>query len=154
MTVHDALAIFLRQTGRLQDYETLGDREEAALPVTAHLDALVSNLRRRQRTSDTMMWVLTGLHVALFTACVFVGIAYASDSSIVTVLLGGGSLVGILKIVTSLKETWRDKVLSDVVVEVAPSLPPREFVTLVETIYHGDASRAGRSIAREAEARP
>jgi hypothetical protein len=104
--------------------------------VATHLEMLVTNLRQSQRTSDSMIWVLVGLHVALFVACVYVGITYASNSSVVTLLLGGGSLLGILKIVTSLKGAWQDKVLSDLMVGVAPSLAPRDLVTLIETIYY------------------
>lgn len=137
MRMDDALLEFLKGTGRLEDVEALGPATDLDKRVRDNTTSLVRNLQRTRGTSDRIIWVLVGLHVALFAACVYIGVAYANNSPVVTLLLGGGSLLGILKIATSLRDAWREKFLSDLLAGVAPSLSPRDLVTLVETIFYG-----------------
>ena len=144
MSLDNALATFLENTGRLQDYESLGPPENIEAKVAKETPDLIAALTEGQQTSNRIVWVLVALHVALFIVCVYVGVAYAANSAVVTVLLGGGSLLGILKIVDSLKDAWREKVLSDLLTGVAPSLSPRDLVTLVETIVHQKKRRTPR----------
>ena len=145
MKLESALTTFLEQTGRLSAFEALGPPENLEVKVRDGMPGLVASLEQSKRTSDQIIWVLVALHVALFAACVYIGVAYATDSKVVTLLLGGGSLLGILKIVTSLKEAWREKTLSDLLAAVAPSLSPRDLVTLIETIYHQKKTPRRRS---------
>lgn len=147
MRLDEALAGFLRQTGRVDEFEALGPSGDLDAKVALGTPDLVASLQRSQRTSDRIVWVLVGLHVLLFAACVYIGLAYATNSTVVTLLLGGGSLLGILKIVTSLKDAWREKVLSDLLAGVAPSLSARDLVTLVETIFY--AKKKGSSKRRQ-----
>jgi hypothetical protein len=136
MKLDDALATFLNQIGRLDEYEELGSQTSLDAEVSGEMPGLIAKLDQSQITSDRIVWVLVALHVALFIACVYIGVAYATNTAVVTVLLGGGSLLGILKILASLKDAWREKVLIDLLKSVAPSLSPRDLVTLIETIFH------------------
>jgi hypothetical protein len=145
MKLDDALAAFLRQTGRLGEYEVLGSQENLDAKVGEGMPGLVESLEQSRRTSDKIVWVLVGLHVVLFMTCIYIGVAYATNSAVLTILLGGGSLLGILKIVTSLKEAWREKVLSDLLAGVAPSLSARDLVTLVETVFHQTKGRRSQT---------
>lgn len=105
---------------------------------------LIARLDVERGTNRALVWVIVSLHIALFAGALAL-VWYFRDSPKALVATLGGSYLSLMKILSSLKDLWAEKSVIDVLLGMAPLLPPEEFATLVKEVYYSAKDRGRKS---------
>jgi hypothetical protein len=124
---------FVKKTGlmvRIGPNDPGEARTDPAMRVRELATALNAARVRDART----MWVLVSLHVALFVLAGWTCWYWRDSPTVVTVLIGG-SLLSLLKILSSLRDVWTDSMVNELVLMAAPRMSAGELTNLIRDLY-------------------
>ena len=124
---------FLTDSGGLSD-PGLGDSVSFSL-TQEDRDRLVKQLHMAADYNRKFVSLLILLHIAILVG-IAIGIWLLRGDHHFLIALLGGSGVGICyKILTSLREVWREVVVSEMAIAIIPNLPPQEAISSIEAVY-------------------
>jgi hypothetical protein len=125
---------FLRNIGALEPVR-LGPSKKVVAISAEEKRLLVDRLTRAATIANSLVIVITALHITLFGVAIWLVYFYRNVPTLVSIMLGG-SLLSLLSIARGLKEVWREKWSSDMLVALLPNLTADEAIKVMKIVMY------------------
>lgn len=125
---------FLKRTGGSEEI-TLGKHVEL-LATEEHKNWFMGQLRENARINRTFVNVLIILHIAVLAGAVVLCVYWREKTSYIVAALGGSGIGVSIIILNGLRKLWREKVIIETVIAMLPTLPPKEAVEAIQSIFY------------------
>ena len=135
MKLHSVLKEALQSIGGLAPVPLGGDDEGSATEEWKH--KLLERLEKEAAYNKRVFTLLVAMCVVLFVVGLALVVYYLDEPRSIQAILGGGSLLSILAVMTRIQRLMNEKTGVDILLTVVPTLPPKQVVRVVQSLYYG-----------------